>query len=60
MKSQLSNIKLRSVLLGLLLMVLSCSSAVWAQEQVKHSPAQYFCASRNKSRLPPHNSRQTR
>ena len=36
MKSQLSNIKLRTILLGLLLMVLSCSSAVWAQEQVKH------------------------
>jgi len=36
MKSQLSNIKLRTILLGLLLMALSCSSAVWAQEQVKH------------------------
>lgn len=36
MKSQLSNIKLRTVLLGLLLMALSCSSAVWAQGQVKH------------------------
>jgi hypothetical protein len=39
MRSQLSNIQLRTVLLGLLTMVLSCSSAVWAQEQVKHSPA---------------------
>ena len=36
MKSQLSNIKLRAVLLGLLLMALACSSAVWAQTQVKH------------------------
>jgi hypothetical protein len=36
MKSQLSNIKLRTVLLGLLLMALSCSSAVCAQAQVKH------------------------
>ena len=44
MKSQLSNIKLRTVLLGLLLMALSCSSAVWAQEQVKHYPAQYVRA----------------
>lgn len=36
MKSQLSTLNIRTVLLGLLLMVLSCSSAVWAQGQVKH------------------------
>jgi hypothetical protein len=36
MKSHLLNIKLRTVLLGLLLMALSCSSTVWAQGQVKH------------------------
>lgn len=36
MKSQLSNINTRTVLLGLLLMALSFSSAVWAQAQAKH------------------------
>lgn len=36
MKSQLSTLNIRTVLLGFLLMVLSCSSAVWAQGQVKH------------------------
>lgn len=37
MKSQLSNFKIRTVLLGLLLMSLSCVLAVWAQTPVKHS-----------------------
>ena len=49
MGSQLSNIKLRTVLLGLLLMVLSCSSAVWAQEQVKHSPAKASAPEKQKT-----------
>ncbi len=49
MKSQRSNIKLRAVLRGLLLMVLSCSSAVWAQEPVKHSPAQTSAKEKQKT-----------
>lgn len=36
MKSQQSTLNIRTVLLGLLLIALSCSSAVWAQGQVKH------------------------
>ncbi len=49
MGSQLSNIKLRTVLLGLLLMMLFCSSAVWAQEQVKHSPAKASAPEKQKT-----------